>query len=112
MNTNVINPSVRFNGFGELSIIGQSQHAVTFKVTCWSSVGGVRFDKLAKSWILTRLNGEMSNTLIFEYSLRGELQNPHKLLKSVRSKLTHLVNLARNEFDVWHADYYRGSDSA
>ena len=37
--------------------------------------------------------------LIFEYSLRGELRNPQKLLKSVRNKLMQAVRRQQCEFE-------------
>jgi len=103
MNTNVINPSVEIYG-GKLSIIGQNQFTVVIMATGLRMVGDVRLDKLAETWIKTRLLGDQSDTVIFEYNLRSELRNPHKLLKSIRSKLMHLMNVAHSEFDQEWSD--------
>lgn len=91
MKTNVINnnPFVIDCFDGNLEIIGKSQTSVVFRLS-GSSVSDLMRDHPAfcKNCIFAEeLCPREKRILFFEYSLKQELRNPRKLLKSVRNKL-------------------------
>jgi hypothetical protein len=89
MKTNVINSQFAIDYHdGIFEIIGKSQGAVVFRL-CGNSVSDLKRDQppFCKNVIFTNDVDSRKGVLIFEYSLKGELRNPRKLLKSVRNKL-------------------------
>ena len=74
---------------GVLAIIGKTNSRVTCQVTGVNTYDGITaaVNDFAKSCILTTSIETGYHVIIFEYNLRGELRNPARLLKSLRSKL-------------------------
>ncbi len=89
MKTNVINNGFSVQCFeGSLTIIGQRPGALVFLLD-GHSVGDLVWHQppFCKNAIVTFAVGSQRRMLFFEYSLKEELRNPQKLLKSVRNKL-------------------------
>jgi hypothetical protein len=96
---------------GILEIIGKSQGAVVFRL-CGHSVSDLMRDQppFCKNAIFTNDVDSRKNVLIFEYSLREELRNPRKLLKSVRNKLVQAGFRNQHEADKDYHKLYTMSD--
>ncbi len=97
MKSNVIvsaSRQVQIQSEGTLAIIGQSCSRVVFMVYGITTIGLTVEDLecFASNCVIVqhRLGG-MGEIILFEYSLRGELRNPQKLLKSVRNKLMRVI---------------------
>ncbi len=112
MKTNVISAlAVQFGSDGTLEILGTkkegySRGSVLFKVTGDKAqwLYHVQPDFCKKSITSWLPDGSGKAVLIFEYNLRSELNNPRKLLKSVRNKLMQAVLARHKQFD---AEYFK-----
>lgn len=94
-----------------LEIIGTSQGAVVFRL-CGHSVSELIRDypSFCKNAIFTNDVESRKSVLIFEYSLREELRNPRKLLKSVRNKLIQAGFRNQSEEDKEYNERYNVPD--
>lgn len=115
MKTNVINSQFAIEYFnGHLSIIGASiygRSSVVFRLVGDSVIDLMRDQPpFCKNVIFTRDIESCENVLIFEYSLREELRNPRKLLKSVRNKLVHAGFRNQRENDKEYEEKYTMTD--
>lgn len=100
-----------------MAIIGRTWNGYTGTVTI--QVTGFDTDriahlinKFAKNCIETGCAETGKDLIIFEYNLRGDLRNPQKLLKSLRSKLIRASNTARAEFMQEMSDLDHQIDNA
>lgn len=114
MNTNVISQFTIDCFQGSLSIIGVSNYrrsSVVFRLT-GDTVCELMRDQppFCKNAIFTKTVDSREDVLIFEYSLREELRNPRKLLKSVRNKLVEASFRNRREDDKEFNEMYTMSD--
>jgi hypothetical protein len=115
MKTNVINSQFAIDCHnGSLEIIGVSTYrrsSVVFRLM-GDSVSDLMRDQppFCKNAIFTRDVESRENVLIFEYSLREELRNPRKLLKSVRNKLVQAGFRNQREEDKEYNEKYNMSD--
>jgi hypothetical protein len=113
MKTNVINSqfAIEYHN-GILEIIGVvDREAVVFRLS-GHSVSDLLRDQpsFCKNSIFTNDVHSRENIFIFEYSLREELRNPKKLLRSVRNKLIQAGFRNRNEEDKEYNEMYSVPD--
>jgi len=115
MKNNVINNRFVVECFnGSLEIIGSSIYrrgSVVFRLR-GSAVEGLMGSQPAfcRNTIFTRDIESFENVLIFEYNLRKELNNPRKLLKSVRNKLVQAGFRNQREDDKKYHKMYTVPD--
>ena len=112
MKNNVITHSrmVQFGSNGTLEIIGKTKEFHNSGSVVFMAKGDMAQNmfysppdfckKCITSWMP---DGSGIAILIFEYSLRSELRNPQKLLKSVRNKL---INAEHQRREIEYFDTY------
>ena len=112
MKTNVITSQFAIDYHdGSLEIIGRGQNAVVFRL-CANSVNELLRDQpsFCKKAIFTYDATSGKGMLIFEYSLKEELRNPRKLLKSVRNRLVQAGFRNQSEEDREYNEMYTVPD--
>lgn len=97
---------------GTLEIVGKTQHQVLFRATGTMFLYDADLSRLTKESIQSDCVETGKTVVYFQYNLQGELRNPRKLLKSVRSRLMHAINDAHSKFEDemnhldWQMDKY------
>lgn len=99
---------------GVIAIIGKTQNGITVKVTGFDTCGSIAHlvNSFGKNCIETCCVESGKDLIFFEYNLRGELRNPQKLLKSLRSKLVRAGNIVQRQFDQEMSDQEHQIDQA
>jgi len=115
MKNNVITHSrmVQFGSNGSLEIIGKTKEFHDSGSVVFMAKGDMAQNmfysppdfckKCITAWMP---DGSGIAILIFEYSLRGELRNPQKLLKSVRNKLMQAINIEHQKRETEYFEAY------
>jgi len=115
MKNNVITHSrmVQFGSNGSLEIIGKTKEFQNSCSVVFMAKGDMAQNmfysppdfckKCITSWMP---DGSGIAILIFEYSLRSELRNPQKLLKSVRNKLMQAINAEHQQRETEYFESY------
>jgi len=117
MKNNVINSQFVIECFeGSLEIIGESCHNVVFILRGSAACDLIRSaPSFCKNQISSNEAGgdkllPIRKIFIFEYSLKGGLRNPRKLLKSVRNKLVQACFRNQKEDDKEFDEMYSMTD--
>lgn len=91
---------------GVIAIIGKTPTGIIVQVTGLQTFGSIAhlINRFAKNCIEGRCLESGKDLLFFEYNTRGELRNPMKLLKSLRSKLMRASDIVYAEFQQEESD--------